>query len=67
MPKILRFSPPQKYGISPYSGMQKIMAHIVAGLMLFPERQDEKNLGSYISLGIDAAFSSALKNGMLPQ
>ena len=42
MPKILRFSPPQKYGIAPYSGMQKIMAHIVAGLMLFPERQDEK-------------------------
>jgi len=67
MPKILHFSPPQKYGIAPYSGMQKIMAHIVAGLMLFPERQDEKNLGSYISLGIDATFSSALKNGMQPQ
>jgi len=50
-----------------YPGVSKILAHVVAGLMLFPERQDEKNLRSYISLGIDAAFCSALKNGMQPQ
>jgi hypothetical protein len=35
--------------------------------MLFPERQDEKNLRSYVSLSIDATFSAALKNGMQPQ
>jgi hypothetical protein len=63
MSKILRFSPPQKYGC----GVPKILAHVVAGLMLFPERQDEKNLRSYISLGIDAVFCAALKNGMPPQ
>jgi len=40
---------------------------VVAGLMFFPEQQDERNLRSYISLGIDAVFSSALKNGMQPQ
>ena len=67
MPKVLRFSRPQKYGATSKSGVQKIVAHVVAGLMLFPERQDEKNLRSYISLGIDATFSSALKNGMQPQ
>jgi len=67
MPKILHLSPPQKYGVVPYPGVSKMLAHVVAGLMLFPERQDEKNLRSYISLGIDAAFSSALKNGMPPQ
>jgi len=67
MPKILQFAPPQKHGVVPYLGVQKFWAHVVAGLMLFPEQQDEKNLRSYISLGIDAVFSSALKNGMQPQ
>ena len=67
MPKVLRFSPPQKHGAASYRGVQKMLAHVVAGLMLFPERQDEKNLRSYVSLGIDAAFSAALKNGMQPQ
>ncbi|MCL2123850.1 MAG: hypothetical protein FWH34_07125 [Desulfovibrionaceae bacterium] len=64
--KVLRFSPPQKYGVAPCLDVQKILAHVVAGVMLFPERHDEKNLRSYLSLGIDAVFSAALKNGMLP-
>ena len=67
MPKILRFAPQQKYGAAPCLGVQKFWAHVVAGLMLFPGQQDEKNLRSYISLGLDAIFSSALKNGLQPQ
>ena len=67
MPRVLHFSPPQRYGATPCLDAQKVLAHVVAGLMLFPEQQDTKNLGSYISLGIDAVFSAALKGGMRPQ
>jgi len=66
MPKILQFAPQQKYGVAPCLGLPKFWAHVVAGLMLFPAQQDERNLRSYISLGIDAAFSSAIKDGKQP-
>jgi hypothetical protein len=67
MPKVLRVSLPHEYGVASYRNVQKFLAHVVAGLMLFPEQQDEKNLRSYVGLGIDAAFGAALKNGMQPQ
>ena len=67
MPKILHFPLPLKYSAAPCLDMTKVLAHVVAGVMLFPRQKDEKNLHSYISLGINDAYTSALADGMPQQ